>query len=47
MIQTDTSALGRAVNESALSELPLVTRNFTQFTGLSPGVTLEFITLEN
>jgi hypothetical protein len=38
MIQTDTSALGRVVNESTLSELPLVTRNFTQITGLSPGV---------
>jgi hypothetical protein len=38
MIQTDTSALGRVVNESALTELPLVTRNFTQIAGLSPGV---------
>ena len=38
MIQTDTSALGRVVNEATLSELPLVTRNFTQIAGLSPGV---------
>lgn len=35
MIQTDTSALGRVVNEATLSELPLVTRNFTQIAGLS------------
>jgi hypothetical protein len=38
MIQTDTSALGRVVNETTLSELPMVTRNFTQIAGLSPGV---------
>jgi hypothetical protein len=38
MIQTDTSALGRVVNEATLSELPMVTRNFTQIAGLSPGV---------
>jgi len=38
MIQTETSALGRVVNETTLNELPLVTRNFTQITGLSPGV---------
>jgi len=40
MIQTETSALGRVVNETTLSELPLVTRNFTQIAGLSPGVTV-------
>jgi hypothetical protein len=38
MIQTDTSALGRVVNESEVSGLPLVTRNFAQITGLSAGV---------
>jgi hypothetical protein len=39
MVQLDTSALGRAVNEETVSGLPLVTRNFTQIAGLSPGVT--------
>ena len=38
MIQTDNSALGRVVNETAVSGLPLVTRNFAQIAGLSPGV---------
>jgi len=38
LVQTDTSALGRVVNETAVSNLPLVTRNFAQITGLSPGV---------
>lgn len=38
MIQTDNSALGRVVNGTAVSNLPLVTRNFTQIAGLSPGV---------
>jgi Carboxypeptidase regulatory-like domain/TonB dependent receptor/TonB-dependent Receptor Plug Domain len=38
MIQADSSALGRVVNEPAVSGLPLVTRNFAQITGLSPGV---------
>jgi hypothetical protein len=38
MVQPDTSALGRVVNEQTASRLPLVTRNFTQITGLSPGV---------
>ena len=36
MVQTDSAALGRVVNESSVSELPLVTRNFAQITGLSP-----------
>ena len=36
--QTGTSALGSIVNEATMSKLPLVTRNFTQLTGLSPGV---------
>ncbi len=38
MVQTDSAALGRVVNESSVSELPLVTRNFAQIAGLSPGV---------
>ncbi len=39
MIQTDTTALGRVVNRAAVVGLPLATRNFTQITALSPGVT--------
>src|SRR6201996_112734 len=38
MVQTDSSALGRVVNESTVTGLPLVTRNFAQIAGLSPGV---------
>jgi len=38
MVQTDASSLGRVVAENAITGLPLVTRNFTQITGLSPGV---------
>src|SRR5215472_4920281 len=38
LAQTDISALGRVVNETAVSGLPLVTRNFAQIAGLSPGV---------
>jgi len=38
MIQADSSALGRVVNEQAVSGLPLVTRNFAQITGLFSGV---------
>lgn len=38
MVQIDTSALGRAVNQDTVSGLPLATRNFTQIAGLSPGV---------
>src|SRR5438034_9753835 len=38
MVQTETSALGRVVNERGVLSLPLVTRNFTQISGLSPGV---------
>jgi hypothetical protein len=40
MLQLDTSALGRVVNEETVSRLPLVTRNFTQIAGLSPGVSV-------
>jgi hypothetical protein len=38
MIQTDNSALGREVSGSMLTNLPLVTRNYTQIAILSPGV---------
>ena len=40
MVQLDTSALGRVADEDTVSSLPLVTRNFTQIAGLSPGVTV-------
>jgi hypothetical protein len=39
MVQTDNSALGRVVNETSVSGLPLVTRNIAQIASLSPGVT--------
>ena len=38
MLQTDSAALGRTVNETAIVGLPLVTRNFAQIATLSPGV---------
>ena len=38
MVQNDSSAFGRLVNEQAVSNLPLVTRNFAQTTSLAPGV---------
>lgn len=38
MVQADTIALGRVVNQTAVGGLPLVTRNFTQIASLSPGV---------
>ena len=37
-VQTDASALGRVVDETALHGLPLVTRNLAQISALSPGV---------
>ncbi len=37
-LQTDTIALGRVVNQTAVTGLPLVTRNFAQIADLSPGV---------
>ena len=39
VVQTDTSSLGKVVNETQISGLPLVTRNFAQIASLSPGVT--------
>lgn len=38
LLQTESSALGRVVEGSAVKELPLSTRNFTQLLALSPGV---------
>jgi hypothetical protein len=38
LIQTDTIALGRVVDHTAVTGLPLVTRNFAQIADLSPGV---------
>ena len=46
-VQLDSSALGRVVNESAVSDLPLVTRNFAQIAGLSPGVSPASTTQES
>lgn len=39
MVQTTDSSLGRVVNQTAITGLPLVTRNFAQIASLSPGVT--------
>lgn len=38
MVQTASSALGRVVNERAVVNLPLATRNYTQILALSPGI---------
>jgi len=38
MAQTENSALGRVVNETSLTGIPLVTRNFAQIAALSPGI---------
>jgi hypothetical protein len=38
MVQTENSALGRAVNGIAVTGLPLATRNFAQIAALSPGI---------
>lgn len=40
LIQKDGPQLGRAVNSTAVSELPLATRNFTQIMALSPGASV-------
>ena len=37
MVQTEDSALGRVVYGAAVTGLPLVTRNYAQIAGLSPG----------
>ena len=38
ILELDSFALGRVVDGAAVSTLPLVTRNFAQIAGLSPGV---------
>jgi hypothetical protein len=38
MVDTESSTLGRVVDQQAVSNLPLVTRNYTQIIGLSPGI---------
>jgi len=38
LVQLDSAALGRVVNQRAVGSLPLVTRNFAQIASLSPGV---------
>ena len=38
MAETESATLGRVVNETAVANLPLASRNFTQIVGLSPGV---------
>jgi hypothetical protein len=40
-VQTQTSTLGRTVNDDAVMALPLSDRNFTQILSLSPGVIVE------
>jgi hypothetical protein len=40
LMQTESSALGRVTDERSVQNLPLVTRNFTQIIGLSPGVSV-------
>jgi hypothetical protein len=39
--QTETSTLGRAIDEQAIESLPLANRNYTQLIALSPGVVVE------
>ncbi|MBV9301063.1 MAG: carboxypeptidase regulatory-like domain-containing protein [Acidobacteriaceae bacterium] len=38
LVQTESSAVGRVVDEQTVTNLPLVTRNYTQVLSLSPGV---------
>ncbi len=38
LLQTESSALGRVADQVVVSNLPLVTRNYTQIVNLSPGV---------
>jgi hypothetical protein len=37
LVDTSTATTGRVIDEVAVSELPLPTRNYTQILGLSPG----------
>jgi hypothetical protein len=41
LLKTQDSTLGNVVNERAVTALPLVTRNYQQILGLSPGVSAE------
>src|SRR6266446_8862887 len=41
MVQQESSALGRVVSDTVVSNLPLVNRNFTQILGLSAGITVD------
>src|SRR5215470_6303192 len=41
LLDTRDPALGKVTNELVISSLPLVTRNYTQIIGLSPGVSTE------
>jgi carboxypeptidase family protein len=41
LVQTESPVLGRVADARIVEGLPLVTRNFTQIIGLSPGVTAE------
>src|SRR5579859_2851121 len=41
LAQTESSALGRAVDHRTVEALPLATRNYTQILSLSPGVVVE------
>jgi len=38
MVETESATLGRVVGQTAVANLPLASRNFTQIVGLSPGV---------
>ncbi len=40
-LQTENSSLGNITNSKSVESLPLVTRNYTQTIGLSPGVAME------
>ncbi len=41
IVQSRSNTLGRVVDSRAVEGLPLVTRNFTQIIGLSPGITTD------
>lgn len=41
LAQTESSTRGRVVDQNAIVNLPLVSRNYTQIIGLSPGVTAQ------
>jgi carboxypeptidase family protein len=41
IVQSKSNTLGRIVDSRAVETLPLVTRNFTQIIGLSPGITTD------